>query len=213
MTTQAKICGINTPESMTAAVKHGAAHIGLVFFPKSPRDVSPEEAAMLAARVPPQVNTVGLFVNPEDALIDRVLEAVPLDILQLHGSESPERCAEIKARTGRQVMKALPVREADDLIPALEYQKACDWLLFDAKAPEGADRPGGNAVAFDWQLLTGKRWEKPWMLAGGLTADNVASAIRLTAAPHVDTSSGVEDSPGVKNPHKIGEFLRAVATV
>ena len=213
MSTQAKICGINTPEAMTAAVKHGAAHVGLVFFPKSPRYVTPEEAAMLAARVPAQVNVVGLFVNPDDALLDRVLEAVPLDIIQLHGSESPERCAAIKSRTGRQVMKVISVCEETDIARAADYEKICDWLMFDAKAPEGADRPGGNAIAFDWQLLTGKSWQKPWMLAGGLTADNVASAIRLTGATHVDTSSGVEDSPGVKNPHKIGEFLRAVAAV
>ena len=210
MTVEAKICGINEPQSLRAAITAGAAHIGLVFFPPSPRAISPQEAAMLAADIPLDVNTVGLFVNPENSLIDQVLEAVPLDIIQLHGKESPERVAEIRARTGREVMKAIGIREKADLEAIKLYEPVADRLLFDAKPPEGAKLPGGNAVAFDWTLLEEKTWEKPWMLAGGLTPDNVATAVKLTGAPCVDTSSGVEDKPGHKNPQKIRDFLAAL---
>lgn len=204
-----KICGIRTPDALSAAVRYGADMVGFVFFPKSPRNVSVEEAAMLAARVPPHVVKVGLFVNPDDGLIERVLKQVPLDMLQLHGAEPPERAAELKDRTGRLIMKALPVRSSEDLDAAGVYSGVADMLLFDAKPPEDADRPGGNALAFDWTLLEGRRFDLPWLLAGGLTPDNVAGAIRLTGAPGVDTSSGVEDGPGVKNVEKIRRFVEA----
>lgn len=204
-----KICGIRTPDALSAAVRYGADMVGFVFFPKSPRNVSVEEAAMLATRVPPHVVKVGLFVNPDDGLIERVLKQVPLDMLQLHGAEPPERAAELKDRTGRGIMKALPVRSSEDLEAAGVYSGVADMLLFDAKPPEDADRPGGNALAFDWTLLEGRRFDLPWLLAGGLTPDNVAGAIRLTGAPGVDTSSGVEDAPGVKNVEKIRRFVEA----
>ena len=210
MTTQAKICGLKTPETIHAAVQAGVDHIGLVFFPKSPRNVSIDEAAMLAARIPTHVNIVGLFVNPDDQLIDQVLEAVPLDIIQLHGSEPLERVVELKQRTGRQVMKAIGIREAEDFATVAQYEPVVDWLLLDAKPPKDAALPGGNAVAFDWTLLEGKSFSKPWMLAGGLTADNVQTAIRLTGCPCVDASSGLEDAPGEKSLHKIREFMKAV---
>lgn len=209
----AKICGLNSPESIDAAVKAGADHIGLVFFEKSPRNVSIEEAAMLASRIPTHVNIVGLFVNAEDAFIDQVLEAVPLDILQLHGQEPVERVVQLKQRTGRQIMKAIGIREEEDLRAVAQYEPVVDWLLFDAKPPKDAALPGGNAIAFDWTLLEGKSWAKPWMLAGGLTPENVQTAIRLTGAPCVDTSSGVEDAPGRKSAHKIREFVKAVKSV
>lgn len=210
MTKEVKICGLKTPESIHAAVDAGVDHIGLVFFPKSPRHVSVEEAAMLASRIPAHVNIVGLFVNAEDGFIDQVLEAVPLDILQLHGKEPVERVVQLKQRTGREIMKAIGIRDAEDLQVVSQYEPVVDRLLFDAKPPKDAVLPGGNAIAFDWTLLEGKSWSKPWMLAGGLTPDNVQTAIRLTGAPCVDTSSGVEDEPGQKNSHKIREFIKAV---
>ena len=211
--TQAKICGLSTPETVHVAVQAGADHIGLVFFQKSPRNVSIEEAAMLASRIPSHVNIVGLFVNAEDQFIDQVIEAVPLDILQLHGSEPVERVVQLKQRTGREIMKAIGIREEADLAQIDAYEPVVDRLLFDAKPPKDAPLPGGNAIAFDWTLLEGKKWSKPWMLAGGLTPDNVQSAIRLTGCPCVDTSSGVEDAPGQKSAHKIREFIKAVKSV
>ncbi len=211
--TQAKICGLKTPESIHAAVEAGADHIGLVFFEKSPRNVSIGEAAMLASRIPSHVNIVGLFVNADDQFINQVIEAVPLDILQLHGSEPVERVVQLKQHTGRDIMKAIGIREEADLATISQYEPVVDWLLFDAKPPKDAPLPGGNAVAFDWTLLEGKTWSKPWMLAGGLNPDNVKTAIRLTGAPCVDTSSGVEDTPGVKSAQKIREFVKAVKSV
>ena len=215
MTVQAKICGINDPAAMTAAIRGGAAYVGLVFYPPSPRAVTPLAAAELAAKVPISVKTVGLFVDAGNAEIDEVLEAVPLDVLQLHGKETPERAAAIKARTGREVMKAVSVADAADVDRARAYAAAVDRLLFDAKPPKDMKNalPGGNALRFDWTLLQGRDWTVPWMLAGGLTADNVAEAVHRTGAVAVDTSSGVEDSPGRKNTHKIHAFLAAVAAL
>ncbi|MDX1737742.1 MAG: phosphoribosylanthranilate isomerase [Alphaproteobacteria bacterium] len=213
MAHEVKICGLKAPETIEAAVQAGVDHIGLVFFEKSPRNLRVDEAAMLAARLPAQVNIVGLFVNPEDGFIDQVLEAVPLDILQLHGAEPVERIQQLRQRTGREIMKAIGIRDQDDLTKAREYEPVVDRLLFDAKPPKDAPLPGGNALAFDWTLLEKQSWEKPWMLAGGLTADNVETAIRLTGAPCVDTSSGVEDSPGIKNSQKIQEFIRRVKNI
>lgn len=210
MAVDAKICGITDPQAMDAAVRHGAALIGLVFFPPSPRAVSVDEAAMLAGRVPDRVARVGLFVDPDDELIDQVLARVPLDAIQLHGDEPVDRCAGLKARTGREVHKAIKVRDAEDLVAADRYAKVCDRLLFDAKPPADATRPGGNAETFDWTVLEGRSWPVPWLLAGGLTPDNVKSAIRMTGCPGVDASSGLESAPGKKDPAKIAAFLNAV---
>jgi phosphoribosylanthranilate isomerase len=210
--TLAKICGINSPAAAVAAAAGGAAHIGLVFFPPSPRSVTSEQAAELARLVPERVGRVGLFVDPADDQLEAVLSRVPLTMLQLHGRETPERIAAIKRRVGLKVMKAIGVAEPDDLDGAAPYLGVADWLLFDAKPPKGPGAlPGGNARAFDWRILAGRRWPLPWMLSGGLTAGTLAEAVRITGAPVVDVSSGVEDRPGVKNPDRIRAFLEASA--
>ena len=194
---------------MSAAVAAGATYLGFVFFPKSPRNVGFETAARLAQAVPPGVAKVALTVNADDALLDQITNAVPIDVLQLQGAEAPERVAEVKARYGLPVMKAIGIEDASDVSALDAYEGAADILLVDAKPPKGSTRSGGNGVAFDWRLLDGRDWQTPWMLAGGLTADNVAEAIRLTGAPVVDVSSGVESSPGIKDEHKIAAFIRA----
>lgn len=206
---QAKICGINGEAGMAAAIAGGADFVGLVFFAKSPRAVSPERAAELLDGVPARVTRVGLLVDPEDALLDDVLMHVRLDLLQLHGSETPERVEAVRLAFGTPVMKALGVSGAADLDAAREYAEVADRLLFDAKPPAGADRPGGHARAFDWTLLKGRKWPCPWMLAGGLTPENVAEAIAESGAPAVDVSSGVESAPGVKDPDRILRFIKA----
>jgi phosphoribosylanthranilate isomerase len=211
MSVQVKICGISTPEAMSAAVDGGAAFVGLVFYPPSPRAVTPAQAAPLAALVPKGVVKTGLLVDADDATLDAILKDVPLDLLQLHGSESPARVAAVKARFGLPVMKVVKLRQPGDLEAVAPYLAVADRLLFDAKPPAemtGA-LPGGNAVTLDWTLLAGTTWPLPWMLAGGLTAENVARAIAVSGAPAVDVSSGVEDSPGVKNTNKIKAFLDA----
>jgi phosphoribosylanthranilate isomerase len=212
MTVQAKICGLSTPETMTAALEGGAAFVGLVFYPPSPRAVTLEQAASLAALVPDGVVTTGLLVDADDATIAAILKEVPLDLLQLHGSESPERIAEVKASFGLPVMKVVKLRQPGDLAAVEPYLAVADRLLFDAKPPAEMTSalPGGNAVAFDWTLLAGTTWALPWMLAGGLSPENVAQAIAISGAPAVDVSSGVEDRPGVKNPNKIKAVLDAV---
>lgn len=210
---QVKICGLTRPEHVAAAVEAGAAFVGFVFFPKSPRNLTPEAAATLALEVPPGVARVGLFVNPDDALLDAVLAVVPLDILQLHGGETPDRVAEIKARTGLPVMKAVGVAGPQDLDALWDYGLVADMLLVDAKAPKDAALPGGNGLAFDWRLLVGRKFLTPWMLAGGLTPDNVAEAVRLTGARIVDVSSGVESAPGEKDGALIRDFVAAAADV
>ncbi len=215
MAVSAKICGVRRPEILQAAVAHGAAEIGLVFFPRSPRNVSAEEAALLAAAAPREMTVVGLFVDPPDEALEAMLETVRLDLLQLHGSESPARVAEIKRRTGRPVMKAIKVSAAEDLALAESYAGVADRLLFDAKAPaSGGDfMPGGNALSFDWRILGGRDRSWPWMLSGGLTPENVAEAVRTSGAPAVDVSSGVEVAPGVKDPARVAAFLAAVAAL
>lgn len=210
---KAKICGISTPETMQAALDAGARWVGLVFFPKSPRNVSIATAAELSRMVGTGTRVVGLFVDPTDDLLDDVTGQVPLDLIQLHGSETPERVAAIRARFNLPVMKALKVGDAADLDAATAYESVVDMLLFDAKPPKGAILPGGNGVAFDWSLLTGRDWRKPWMLSGGLDPANVADAIRATGANAVDVSSGVEDAPGRKSPDLIRDFLNAVGQV
>jgi len=204
-----KICGLTEPEGLRAAVEGGARWVGFVFFPRSPRFITPENAAPLAASVPRGVDTVGLFVDADDATLAATLAAVRLDLLQLHGRETPERVAEIRARFGVPVMRALGVGAAEDLEAARAYEGVADRLLFDARPPKGAVIPGGNGVSFDWSLPAGRVWSKPWMLAGGLTPANVVEAARTSGAGAVDVSSGVEDRPGHKEPALIHAFLAA----
>lgn len=206
MTVAVKICGINDAAAMAAAVAAGADLVGFVFFPASPRAVTPAEAARL---VRPGPLKVGLFVDAPDALIAEVLEAVPLDLLQLHGEETPARCAALRARFGRPVIKALGIAAAADLDRLADYAPAVDRFLLDAKAPPGAPLPGGNAAPFDWRLAAGRAIPRPWLLAGGLTPGNVAAAIALSGAPGVDVSSGVERARGVKDPARIAAFVAA----
>ena len=209
MTTRVKICGLREPAHVAVAAEAGAAYIGLVFFEKSPRHVSIAEARNLALEVPPGVAKVALVVNASDEDLGAILDRVPLDMLQLHGRETPARVAEIRARFGLPVMKALGVAEASDLAVLPDYEAVADQILLDAKAPKGAALPGGNGLAFDWRLVAGQVFEKPWMLAGGLTPDNVAEAIARTGARQVDVSSGVESAPGVKDPALIRAFIAA----
>ena len=204
-----KICGLSDAESLTAAVQAGARYVGFVFFDKSPRNVSEELARTLALEVPPAVCKVALVVDADDQRLDRITSQVPIDMLQLHGGETPERVAEIKARYGLPVMKAIGVAEASDLEAIATYAQVADQVLIDAKPPKGGEVPGGNGLTFDWRLLQGRRWAVPWMLAGGLTPDNVAEAARLTGARQVDVSSGVERAKGVKDLGLISEFLKA----
>ncbi|MCU0912775.1 MAG: phosphoribosylanthranilate isomerase [Rhodobacteraceae bacterium] len=202
-----KICGLRRAADVDAAVAAGAAYVGLVFFAKSPRHVSAAEAADLAARVPPGVAKVALTVDMDDAELDALVSAVPIDMLQLHGHETPERVSAVRARHGLPVMKAVGIATAEDLSALDAHARVADQILVDAKPPPGADRPGGNAVAFDWRLIAGRRWPVPWMLAGGLTPGNVAEAIRLTGARQVDVSSGVETAPGMKDEALIRDFV------
>jgi phosphoribosylanthranilate isomerase len=209
MTIEVKICGVNTPEALRATVEAGAEYVGLNFYPPSPRSVTLAQAAALGAAAPPRLCKVGLFVDVEDETIAETLAAVPLDMLQLHGGESPARVAEIRARFGLPVMKAVKIAGPEDVAAAEAYFRVADRLLFDAKPPKEMTEalPGGNALAFDWQLLAGKTWPLPWMLAGGLDPENVAEAARISGARAVDVVSGVEDRPGLKNPDKIRAFL------
>ncbi|PHK95045.1 phosphoribosylanthranilate isomerase [Pseudoroseomonas rhizosphaerae] len=209
--TQVKICGINDAGAYDAACYAGAEWVGFVFYPPSPRAVSPEQAAALAARggTGRRPVNVGLLVDADDAMIEAVLAEVSLGLLQLHGMESPERCAAIRRRFGLPVMKALGIGGEEDLARLAEYAPAVDRFLLDAKPPRGAALPGGNAVSFDWSLLAGREIPRPWMLAGGLTPVNVAAAIRAAGAPAVDVSSGVERVRGVKDPVLIAAFVAA----
>ena len=211
MTVRAKICGLSTPDAVAAAVGGGAAHVGFVFYRKSPRAVTPEQAAALAKLVPASVGKVGLFVDDSDARFAEVLGTVKLDLLQLHGRETPARVAEIRAHFGVPVMKVTSVAGADDITVAQAYVEVADWLMFDAKPPKDKTDalPGGNALAFDWRLIAGRAWPRPWMLAGGLNAGNLTEAARISGAAYVDVSSGVEDAPGRKSLPKIAAFLEA----
>ena len=204
-----KICGLTSPQSVESAVSAGARYVGFVSFPRSPRHLSLDEIAALASAVPVGVAKVALTVDADDAALDALLAVAPIDVLQLHGHESPARVAQIKARYGLPVMKAVGVADAQDLVALDSYLPVADMILLDAKPPKGADLPGGNGLAFDWRLIEGRDWPKPWMLAGGLTPDTVAEAIRLTGAAQVDVSSGVESAPGVKDPARVAAFIRA----
>ena len=206
-----KLCGLRTPEAVQSACALGVTYIGLNFYRPSSRSVTPEVAADLAAHVTPGVAKVGLVVDPTDAELDALLAVVPLDMIQLHGGETPARVAEVRARTRLPVIKAVGLRDAGDL-PALDaHGKVADQILVDAKPAPSDTLPGGNGVAFDWRLIAGRRWPVPWLLAGGLTADNVAEAVRLTGARQVDLSSGVETAPGVKDPALMAAFMTAAA--
>jgi phosphoribosylanthranilate isomerase len=205
VTIEAKICGLSTPEMVDAAVTFGARWVGFVTYPRSPRHISTETMKVLGARVPTGVGRVGLFVDPDDALLDEKLATAALDMLQLHGGETPERVAAIRRRTGKPVMKALKVAEPADVTRGIAaYAGVADRLMFDA-----ADGilPGGNAKAFDWTILSGRTVPVPWFLAGGLTPDNVAEAVRVSGARAVDVSSGVESGRGVKSAGLIRAFL------
>ena len=206
MSARFKICGLTTPEGVEAAVEAGASWLGFVFYPRSPRHLTHEAARTLSLRVPDGVGRVALVVDPDDAALDALLDAVPIDLLQLHGAETPERVAAIARRVP--VMKAVGLRDAEDLAQ-LDAYPAAERILVDAKPPRGA-LPGGNGLAFDWTLLEGREWAGPWMLAGGLSPETVAEAVRLTGAPAVDVSSGVEDAPGVKDPARLGAFAAAL---
>jgi phosphoribosylanthranilate isomerase len=209
MSVEAKICGLTTPEAIDAAARAGARWVGFVTYPRSPRHVaSVELLAALGKRVPAGVGRVGLFVDPDDALLDERLASGAIDLLQLQGGETPERLAEIKTRTGKPAMKVIKVAEAADIERGIAaFAGVADRLMFEAA---GGTLPGGNARAFDWTLLSGRTVPLPWVLAGGLTADNVAEAVRVTGARTVDVSSGVESSRGVKSLVLIGAFLNRV---
>ena len=207
MAVKVKICGVRTPAVIEAAAAEGADYVGLVLFPKSPRHVEIEEARVLAAIAKGKLGTVAVLVDPDDALIDAVVERVRPDLLQLHGTETPERVAAIKARAGLPVMKAIAIAEAADVAKANAYAGSADYVLFDAKAPASATLPGGNGVAFDWRTL--KSAKAPFALSGGLTPDTVGEAIRLTGASLVDVSSGVESVPGEKDIVLVRRFIQA----
>jgi phosphoribosylanthranilate isomerase len=214
MPLQAKICGITTDDAAEAAIAGGAFALGFVFYPPSPRAVSPAKAALLARPAPAGVLKVAVVVDADDATLAAIIAALKPDLLQLHGAETPERAAAIRRMFERPVMKAIPVAEADDLAAARPFLGIVDRLMFDAKPPRTADAlPGGNALSFDWSLLSGQSWPCPWMLSGGLTADNLAEAARISGARAVDVSSGVEDRPGRKNPAKIAAFLAAARSL
>ncbi len=205
MTVVVKICGLSTPETVDAAVAAGARFVGFVTYPPSPRHVSAETLHVLGARVPASVTRVGLFVDPDDALLDERLATGALDLLQLHGAESPERVAAIKARTGRPAMKVIKVATAEDVDQGIAaYAGIADYLMFE---PADGLLPGGNGLAFDWTILSGRAVPVPWFLAGGLNADNLAEAVRVTGAHAVDVSSGVEASRGVKSIELIRAFV------
>ena len=210
MPIEAKICGLRTPEAVDAAVGGGASMCGFNFFPPSPRCLGVGEAAALTVLMPDAVVPVGLVVDADDALLAKITEVAGVRMLQLHGHESVERVVEIHQRFGLPVMKVLPVASREDVVAARAYEAHVDRLMFDAKPPEEATRPGGNALAFDWELLRGETWSVPWTLAGGLTAENVAAAVRISGTAAVDVASGVEDAPGVKNTAKIRAFLDVV---
>jgi phosphoribosylanthranilate isomerase len=213
MAVDVKICGLRSSETVTAAVAGGARFVGFVFFAPSPRCITTARAGRLTALVPPAVHRVGLVVDADDDTLAEIVAGAGIDMLQLHGAEPPERVAAVRSRFGLPVMKAVAIADTGDLARAAAYEAVADWLLFDARPPAEATRPGGNARPFDWSLLAARRWQRRWMLAGGLNAGNLAEAVRRSGATVVDVSSGVEDAPGEKNVARIGEFLRLARQV
>ncbi|MEO0344073.1 MAG: phosphoribosylanthranilate isomerase [Pseudomonadota bacterium] len=206
-----KICGVTSEEIVTACAQAGAAYIGFNHFEKSPRFVTLEQVKALGALVPVGMCKVSLLVDPDDAFLDALMEHAPIDMIQLHGSETPERVLEVKARTGLPVMKVVGLSQSEDLAKIDLFAPVADQILVDAKAPQGSDLPGGNGVSFDWDLLAERRWSVPWMLAGGLTVENVTEAVRRTGADQVDVASGVERAPGIKDMRRIEDFIAAAA--
>lgn len=212
MSVAVKICGLTTPEAVDAAAC--ADFAGFVFFPRSPRHVAPEAAALLAARLPPRVRRVAVTVDADDAALGAIVAVLRPALIQLHGSETPARAVDIQQRFGVAVIKVLAIAEPADLEAAADFAEAAAWLMFDAKPPKRPDAlPGGNAVSFDWAMLAGRRFALPWLLSGGLDPGNVATAIAISGAAAVDVSSGVESAPGRKDPLKIGAFLAAARGV
>lgn len=209
MSIAVKICGLTREPDVDAAVEAGADMVGFVFFPPSPRSVEISRARTLAARVPSGLRKVALSVDADDDLLTEITETADIDVLQLHGRETPERVVEIREKFGLPVIKALAIASSDDVVHARRYEPCVDWLMFDAKPPKSATRPGGNALAFDWSLIAGQSWDVPWILAGGLTPENVERAIHESGAEAVDVSTGVEDAPGLKSAPKIRQFIAA----
>ena len=207
--TRVKICGLRTAADVLAAADAGARYVGLVSFPRSPRHMMLPQAAALAQIVPAGICKVALVVNPDDAQLQELINTVAVDMIQLHGSESPERVIQVRKLTGLPVMKAIGIADEDDLAALDVYQRVADQILVDAKPARNAALPGGNGLSFDWTLLQGRRWTKPWMLAGGLTPLNVAEAVERTGAQQVDVSSGVESAPGIKDADLIRDFVVA----
>ncbi|WP_295707216.1 phosphoribosylanthranilate isomerase [uncultured Brevundimonas sp.] len=210
MTPAIKICGLTTADTLAAALDGGADFVGAVVFPPSPRHIAPDVAGELFEAARGRARIVAVVVDPDDALLESIGRMLRPDLVQLHGRETPERMAAVRALTGAGVIKALPVRTAADLDAAEAWAPHVDHLMFDAKPPEGSVLPGGVGHSFDWSLLAGRIFDKPWFLAGGLTPDNVAEALALTGAPMADVSSGVESAPGVKDAARIAAFLQAV---
>jgi len=207
--TDAKICGLSTPEAVRAALDGRAAFVGFMFFDRSPRNIAPDLAARLAAPARGRTKVVAVTVDPDDASLDRIAATLKPDLIQLHGAETPQRAAQIAARTGAGVIKVVPISESTDIDVAGAYDGLVDHLMFEGKPPKDADRPGGIGASFDWSLLAGRRFERPWFLAGGLDPWNLAEAVRLSGAPLVDVSSGVERGAGLKDPGLITAFLDA----
>lgn len=208
--TAVKICGLSTPETLSAALNAGVDYVGFVFYPPSPRHVEIDTAKALASQIATNARAVGLFVDPTDDQLSEALSHVPIDIIQLHGNETPQRVAEIKERyRNLDVMKAIRIRNADDLNAVQDYEATADWLLFDTKSEKA---PGGTGEKFDWSLLKGKTFAKPWMLSGGLTAENTKDALAQLSPDALDVSSGVESAPGIKDPVKIKAFIDSVKT-
>lgn len=213
MGVQTKICGISTPEAVTAALEGGAAFLGFMFFEKSPRNLAPEAAWRLAQPVRGKAKVVAVLVDPSDAEADRIAEILQPDLIQLHGKETPARARSLAQRTGAGIIKVLPVSEAADLAPAAEFETVADHLMFDTKPAKGAERPGGSGHAFDWTLLSGRRFQRSWFLAGGLNPWNLSAAVQQSGAPLLDVSSGVERGAGLKDPALIRAFLDAAKRV
>jgi phosphoribosylanthranilate isomerase len=209
MSVSAKICGVTTPEAARAALDGGAAYLGFMFFEKSPRHIAVEAAARLAEPVRGKLKVVAVTVDPTDAEVDRIAKGLRPDLIQLHGRETPARAREVAQRSGVGVIKVVPVSDSADLAAAAAYEQVADHLMFEGKPPKDATRPGGLGAAFDWTLLSGRRFRRPWMLAGGLDPWNLAEAVRASGAPIVDVSSGVERGPGLKDPALITAFLDA----
>lgn len=210
MTVQAKICGLSTPETLDAALDGGAAYVGLVSFPKSPRHLSLQAMAALADRARGRAKVVVVTVDADDALLTDIGRVVRPDLIQLHGQETSHRAEAVRRLTGAGIIKALPVSGPDDFAAVGDWETAADHLLFDARPPAGSALPGGVGAVFDWSLMAGRRFARPWFLAGGLTPENAAEAMRITGAPLLDVSSGVESAPGVKDAARIVAFLQAV---